>query len=377
MTETASFGGSVHELHDLFAHPGGGRIARPDDWPGRAAAWRALVVDVAYGGLPPRPQGLEIETLCESRVRRLPGAPRLLSYRLHPIGGATWPALAVKLLLPDADAPVGAIACGDGCWWNLGDEVLVRLVASGAALAWFDRTEVAADPGATPAAAPPRRGGLYDAYPGAAFGALAAWAWAYHRCVDLLRELPDIDPAHIAVSGFSRGGKAALLAGATDERIGLVHDHASGAGGGAPYRHVGEGGESIDVAERFPSWFGPELPAFRDRLGDLPFDQHCLLAAIAPRPLLQTYAADDRWSNPQGMVQAAWAAGEVYRFLGRPNDLAFHIREGGHAHTPDDWATLLDFIGWRWHGREPQRAYGRHPFAGMEPAFSWRAPRAV
>jgi len=361
-------------LPDLFALPGGGRIVGREAWTERAAAWRALVVDIAYGGLPPSPTSLEVETLCESRVRRLPGAPRLLSFRLHPLGGATRPSFGVKLLLPDADGPIGAIACGDGCWWNLGDEVLEMFARSGTALAWFDRTEVAADPGATPAGPPPRRGGLYDAHPGAAFGALAAWAWAFHRCVDLLRGLPAIDPARMAVTGFSRGGKAALLAGATDERIALVHDHASGAGGGAPFRHVGAGGESIDVAAQFPAWFGPQLGAYRDRVGALPFDQHCLLAAIAPRPLLLTYASGDRWSNPEGMIQAAWAAGEVYRFLGEPDALAFHLRAGGHAHTPEDWATLLDFVAWRWQGRTPTRTYGRHPYGAMAPSFDWRAP---
>jgi hypothetical protein len=370
MTEVAPPGA----LHDLFARPDGRRVQSPDGWPAQAAAWRSLVVEVAYGGLPASPSGLEVELLCESRVRRLPGAPRLLSYRLQPLGAATRPSFGVQLLLPDAEGPIGAIACGDGCWWNLGDDVLELLAGSSTALAWFDRTEVAADPGPTPAGPPPRRGGLYDAQPGATFGALAAWAWAFHRCVDLLRTLPAIDPARIAVTGFSRGGKAALVAGATDERIALVHDHASGAGGAAPFRHLGQGAESIDVAERFPAWFGPELLAYRDRPRALPFDQHCLLAAIAPRPLLLTYAADDRWSNPEGMIQSAWAAGEVYRFLGHPDALAFHVRAGGHAHTPDDWATLLDFVGWRWWGRPPTRAYGRHPYGAMAPSFGWRAP---
>ena len=95
----------------------------------------------------------------------------------------------------------------------------------------------------------------------------------------------------------------------------------------------------------FPSWFGPGLHPYLAREGELPFDQHCLLAALAPRPLLLTYALDDRWSNPEGMVQCAWAAGEAYRFLGRPDNLAFHLRPGGHSHSAEDWAVLLDFIG--------------------------------
>ena len=86
---------------------------------------------------------------------------------------------------------------------------------------------------------------------------------------------------------------------------------------------------------------------------------------------------DDRWSNPEGMVQSAWAAGEVYRFLGCPDNLAFHLRPGEHAHAPDDWEVLLDFIGWKWQGREPKAAYNVHPYAHLQRAFAWQAPKAV
>jgi dienelactone hydrolase len=368
-------GASSHDLPDPFAGPDGRRVATPAAWPERAHAWRTLVADVAYGGLPPVPDGVEVEALGESRVRGFPGAPWLAGYRVTAAVGSSMVGFVVRVLRPDAEAPLPAVLYGDGGWWNLTDAVARRVVDQGVALVWFDRTELAADVAGPIGADSRPRGGLYGAIPSGTFGSIAAWAWGFHRAVDLVRRLPGIDAARLAVTGFSRGGKAALLAGATDERIALVHDHASGAGGGAAFRHVGAGGETLAaLVGRFPTWFGPRLAAYAGREEALPFDQHCLLAAIAPRPLLLTYADDDRWSNPEGMVQAAWAAGEVYRFLGHGDALAFHVRPGGHAHTEQDWDHLLRFVAWRWQGAAPLAGVGRHPFGPLEPAFAWRAP---
>ncbi len=358
------------ELPDVFASPDGRRVATLAEWRERADAWRELIVDLAYGGLPSAPQGLELELRSETRLRQLPGAPRWQSLRLRVALVEAELSFAVRLLLPDAPAPVPAIAYGDGCWRDLTDETLAGFAARGVALALFDRTEVAPD------AVPPveRRGGLFDLLPERSFGALSAWAWGYGRVVDALLQLSQIDPERLGVTGFSRGGKAALLAGATDARIALVHAHASGAGGAAPYRYLGEGAETLDVTRAFPTWFGPRLATFRGREQALPFDQHALLACVAPRALLLTVGVDDRWANPEGTLQAAWAAGEAYRFVGAPEALTVALRAGGHAHTPSDWERLLEFAAWHWlDGPEPA-GIGSQPFEGLRPAFGWRAP---
>ena len=357
--------------------PDGGRVSTRETWPGRSRAWKDMILEMEYGGLPPNPEKVEIEFLCHSGVSCWPEVPRLWSYRVHCHGGARSFSFCVKLLFPCTPGPFPAIINGDGCWWYLSEAVARRVVASGCALVMFNRTEMAEDLGYANVPDKNRRiGGLYDVYPGRPFGALSAWAWGCHRCVDLLHELPFIDTGRIAVTGHSRGGKTALVAGMTDERIALVNDNASCAGGSAAFRYVGDGGETLNIVNVFPSWFGPGLKTYLGREGDLPFDQHCLLASIAPRPLLLTYARDDRWSNPEGMVQCAWAAGEVYRFLGAPDNLAFHLRKGGHSHAIEDWHVLLDFIAWKWQGGKPGAAYGRHPYAHLLPAFSWKAPDA-
>jgi len=366
---------SKGELPDPFAMSSGDRLTSREEWPVPSRQWRDMILVMEYGGLPPRPDKIEIETLCHSDVWHWLDTPNLWSYRVHCLGGEQSFSFGVKVLFPSTPGPFRAIINGDGCWWTISDDIARRVLENGYALVMFNRTEMAEDLGYPGVPDRNRRnGGLYDVYPGQTFGALSAWAWGYHRCVDLLHELPFIDKGHIAVTGHSRGGKTTLLAGATDHRITLVNDNASGAGGSAPFRYVGDGGETLDIVNVFPSWFGPGLQPYLNREEDIPFDQHCLLASIAPRPLLSTYALDDRWSNPEGMVQCASAAGEVYRFLGAPENLAFHLRHGGHSHTPEDWDVLLDFIAWKWTGKKPTARYNDHPYEHLKRAFSWKAP---
>ena len=365
------------EFPDPFAMPNGGSVSAREEWPPRSQAWRDMIVDMEYGGMPPTPDAIEIETLCHSNVPHWPGNPNLWSYRIHCHVGEKPFSFCVKILFTGTPESVPAIVNGDGCWWYLSDDMARRVVDSGCALVMFNRTEMAEDLGYEDVPDKHKRsGGLYDVYPGQSFGALSAWAWGYHRCVDLLYKLPFINTDHIAVTGHSRGGKTTLLAGATDERITLINDNASCAGGSATFRYVGDGGETLNITNVFPSWFGSGLQPYLGREEDIPFDQHCLLASIAPRPLLLTYACDDRWSNPEGMVQCARAAGEVYRFLGVSDNLAFHLRKGEHCHAAEDWEVLLDFVGWKWLGKKPKVAYNSHPYEHLQPAFSWRAPDA-
>jgi hypothetical protein len=72
----------------------------------------------------------------------------------------------------------------------------------------FNRTEFAVDLGRADGTVNYKRGGgLNDTYPSLEFGALAAWAWGYHRCVDLLSKLSYLDANRIAVSGHSSAVK--------------------------------------------------------------------------------------------------------------------------------------------------------------------------
>jgi hypothetical protein len=126
-------------------------------------------------------------------------------------------------------------------------------------------------------------------------------------------------------------------------------------GEGTPWFHPNR------VAIRF--WFGPRLSEYIGREAELPFDQHFLKAAIAPRLLLTTEALGDLWANPAGTWQTHAAAREVYRFLGVEERIGIWYRAGGHAHGRADLETLLDFMDWHFRGRQPVFRYDRDPFA--------------
>ena len=60
---------------------------------------------------------------------------------------------------------------------------------------------------------------FYPAYPGYDWGLLRGWAWGVSRIVDYLETDPSIDKTKLIVTGVSRTGKSALIAGAFDDRI--------------------------------------------------------------------------------------------------------------------------------------------------------------
>lgn len=88
----------------------------------------------------------------------------------------------------------------------------------------------------------------------------------------------------------------------------------------------------------------------------MPFDQHELLALIAPRPLYVASAEDDKWADPKGEFLGAFHASPVYKLYGKKgivsdemppvnqplqNTVAYHIRTGVHDVTSYDWEHYI------------------------------------
>jgi pimeloyl-ACP methyl ester carboxylesterase len=219
-------------------------------------------------------------------------------------------------------------------------------------------------------------------------GTLMLWGWGFHRVVDLVEKYDSeqygkdqLDAKRIAVVGHSRNGKTALLAGAFDERIAVVIPLQSGCGGAAPSRNTDTRAEQVrQINASFPHWFNGNFKKFTDpveipekansakrreltnqfseKTNRLPFDQHCLVALCAPRPVLFPNAEDDLWANPSGQLEILKAANPVYKLLGTDgiapdakaemnkltdSRLGYFIRPGKHAMTRTDWEAFIAY----------------------------------
>ncbi len=196
-----------------------------------------------------------------------------------------------------------------------------------------------------------------------AWATIAAWAWGASRCMDYLVTDNNIAKDKVAVLGHSRGGKAALWAGAEDERFTMVISNESGCGGAALARR--RFGETIaQINKTFPYWFCTNYRKYNNNEDALPVDMHELLALIAPRSLYISCASDDLWGDPKGSYLALYNALPVFRLMGIKSKLpqtvpplnkqvisgkvAFHIRDGQHNMKLQDWNFFMDFADKVW-----------------------------
>lgn len=232
----------------------------------------------------------------------------------------------------------------------------------------------------------------YDLSKGQDTGVLMAWSWGASRAVDALQYLTANDATYaglldldkLVVTGFSRWGKASLVAGMMDERFKVTAPGGSGSGGAAPYRYDAYGNTPFRSApfgniypwghtpggevmgdhvrhqthnsnEMIRRFLNDTIPAaVQQRMyktntwgyGDrMPFDHHEEIAAIAPRAVIIDNTNDDYADNVEGDSIGYEGAMPVYQFLGATQKLALDIYMGGGGHSlkPSQAVNIVNF----------------------------------
>lgn len=192
-----------------------------------------------------------------------------------------------------------------------------------------------------------------------ACGKIAMWAWAASKVMDFAETVPELDKSRAIVIGHSRLGKTALLAGASDARFALAVSNDSGCGGAALTRN--KGGETVDdICRSYYYWFCRNYRKYRNNESAMPFDQHYLLACIAPWKVYCASAAEDGWSDPDMEFLCCAAAGEFFARYGLEgfnvpdrlpengeklffNNVSYHKRAGAHYFGREDWLYYMEY----------------------------------
>ena len=190
--------------------------------------------------------------------------------------------------------------------------------------------------------------------------ALGAWAWALSRGRDLAERIPEIDAKKSVVTGCSRLGKAALLAAARDIRFAVCVPNQCGGGGVCLAKR--DYGENVKTeVNAFSHWYCRAYDKYaEDPAKLLTFDQHLLVASVAPRALLVEGYDTSPWMDTKGEFLACVAAAPVWKFLGRdtmpdvpyPDNydtsaigrhFGYVRRSEQHGISSYDWMWMLDF----------------------------------
>lgn len=359
--------GRDYTLEDPLTFADGRRVTGASDW----AARRREILDIfereVYGRMPPKPDAMSFDMvsdeLSEDRFARL------RVYRQYFRSDKTGPAVDWFVVVPchaKGRSPVFLHLNYAGIEkiaqkkTNHYDLPWDQLVAHGYGFMSARYTQISGDGG--------KRGGVFNGVcelwgPRDFFkkdnpGSLIIWAWGLCRGLDLAERIPELDASRNVVIGSSRLGKAALLAAAFDERFTVCIPNQTGAVGvQLMKRNYGESlkGQRLSL----PHWYCGNVWKYADNPRSMPFDQHLLLACVAPRALLlECY--HKKWFDPKGEWLAAKAAEPVWRLLvGRGLDaddwpepyserlveppFGYVRRTECHGLSPYDWKWAMDF----------------------------------
>jgi hypothetical protein len=317
---------STSKLPNPFTKLDGTQVATQADWHCRREEIRQLAEAFAYGTKPPKPQSVTGTVTSSSITVNVSDNGKSSSFTASIVAPAS------------GSPPYPAIIEYQGA--PLDPNVIN---SEGIALINYDPMQTGQE--GTPRNN--KQGAFYDIVgSNSSTGLLIAWAWGVSRILDVIDAsgASVIQPSAVGVTGCSRFGKGAFVAGAFDDRIALTLPIESGTGGVPIWRGVnGEGAQTLSNAYGEQPWFGDVFLSFTADPLRLPIDTHEVIGMIAPRGL---FIMDNPYITNLGPVSAdvaAQAGAEVYTALGATGNITYwsNIQDGTHCAQRPEWSAPL------------------------------------
>lgn len=332
---------------------------KKEDWSGHRQRTLALFMREEYGITPPAPPEVRAEA-GPSEGNAWAGKADHFTVNLSfdaPKGEFTFP---VDMVIPKVEQPLPLFIYLSFMPYPNGRYGPVEeIVDGGYALASFCYKDVVCDEDDG------FRGGLAALYPRenplTDWGKIGMWAFAASRVMDYVQTLPAIDKRRIFCVGHSRLGKTSIWCAAQDERFAGGVSNDSGCSGAAVTRDK-QGEHVKDIIANFSYWFCGNYRKYADNEQAMPFDQHQLVALLAPRHLYISSAQEDTWADPRSEFMSAHLASEAYRLLGgsglinptgeyieageqlHEGRVGYHLRTGTHFLSRYDWQRFMMYF---------------------------------
>ncbi|KAF8149105.1 carbohydrate esterase family 15 protein [Crassisporium funariophilum] len=317
----AAFPGSITlrsntRLPDPFTLLGGSRVATKAQWACRREEINQLFQRYELGTLPPKPETVSA-TFSGGRLSiTTTNAGKSISF-------------TATITTPSGTGPFPAIIAVGG---------MSIPTPAGVSIINFDNNDVAQQTSGSSRGL----GKFYTLYgSGHSAGAMTAWAWGISRVIDGLEITTghNINLQRLGVTGCSRNGKGAFIAGAFEQRIALTIAQESGSGGAGCWRVSDDmlaGGINTQTASEIVGenvWFSPSFNSYSSpsQVRTLPFDHHMLAALVAPRGLLVIDNTGIDWLGPRSVWGCQRTGTRIYQALGVPDAMGVS-QIGNHNH---------------------------------------------
>lgn len=321
---------TISKAPDPFKKLDGTRVSTKAEWRCRREEIKQLAERFAYGVKPPKPETIS-GTVSSSSI----------TVNVTDHGKSTKFTVTIKLPTGGSAPYPAIIVYGGASFGSPMDSGVIN--SEGVALINYDQYAVGKETGQRT----PKTGAFYDVYGNASTtGFLQAWGWGVSRILDVIEQSDGkiLRADAIGVTGCSRLGKGAIVAGAFDQRIALTMPVESGTAGVPLWRGVASyGGQSLQSAYDEQPWFGDAFGDFTKNPTKAPLDTHELLAMVAPRGLFIMENPGNAHLAAKAGHAAALLGAEAYKSLGAGDNITYwsDVASTAHCSQRPEWVAPL------------------------------------